>query len=60
MWYARMSQPNRADMKRCCWPSGESWQDITVADVDDLPWTPECKTQHPQMNKLFLEFDLGK
>jgi hypothetical protein len=57
MWHARMSQPNRTDMKRrvadlpeCC--------DITVADVDALPWMPGGKRLNViEMNKLFLRDD---
>jgi hypothetical protein len=57
MWYARMTQPNRADMKRRVAGLPESC-DITVADVDDLPWMPGGKRLSIfEMNKLFLEFD---
>ena len=55
MWYARMSQPNRADMKRRVANLPESC-DITVDDVDDLPWMRGDKILSViEMNKLFLQ-----
>jgi hypothetical protein len=53
MWYARMGQPSRNDMKRRVAKLKNC--DITVEDVDELPWICNgAMLSVPRMNNLFV------
>jgi hypothetical protein len=53
-WYARMGQPNCAEMKRRVADMPKSCE-ITVTDVDELPWMTGGKIVNViAMNKLYL------
>jgi hypothetical protein len=57
MWYARMGEPNHADMRRRVADLPESC-DINIADVDELPWMAGGKILNIiEMSKLFLGDD---
>jgi hypothetical protein len=54
MWFSRMGQPNRTNMKRRVADLHHSC-DITVGDVDLLPWTGSGEMLSVKaMNKLFM------
>jgi hypothetical protein len=57
MWYARMGQPTRTNMKKRVAALSDSC-DITVDDVDRLPWICNGTVLSvAEMNKLFLQDD---
>ena len=56
MWFSRMGCPNQKEMKRRVANLPAANNDITVEDVDLLPWMPGGFTLNiREMNKLFVD-----